>query len=83
MHPAIAVWCNRIKQVERNIEVAECAAVTGIRDGGNSVCVSGRVVDRDLLVANGIAVRIADGRHYEVREGNDRVAILVGNAAGA
>ena len=68
MHSPIAIWCNFVKQIDRSINVAKCAAFTRIRDGGNSVRARSRVMDGDLLVADRVVVGIIAGvaGHYVV-----------------
>lgn len=83
MHPAIARWCDDTKQGGRNVDVANCAGLTRICDGGSSIRACGRVVDRDLLVADWVRVRVLAVVYQEYGNGDDGITILVGNATGA
>lgn len=85
MYPAVACRCDCIEQADCSIDVAICAAFACINDGGNGVRARSRVVDGDLLVADRIVVGIGASvaGHYEVREGDDGIAFLADNAAGA
>lgn len=51
------------------------ASLARVHDGGNSVCAGARVVDGDLLVADGI-VWVPRVIHHRDREGDDGVAAV-------